>query len=222
MKRKSSDDDNILAKSYCLWGPGSNVAVAADKDNIRQKTFHEHVTSGVKESVRSQETVKESVVPEQRVKDFGKHTSKTKSGNKKDRVDNSTKDIPATGKGKRTTRSKSGDIKAEVSKRSGSTVDRHSKTDDGKNDKGFKRGKGEEQKTPKQRKDVSVFPPSNVLMNSVKLHSKPVETEDFSLVQIDIDGKTYEVSSWSIRDGDYIQGLDSNFLVHGFINKKPR
>jgi hypothetical protein len=56
----------------------------------------------------------------------------------------------------------------------------------------------------------------------VKLHSKPVETEDFSLVQIDIDGKTYEVSSWSIRDGDYIQGLDSNFLVHGFINKKPR
>ena len=45
---------------------------------------------------------------------------------------------------------------------------------------------------------------------------------DFSLVQVEIDDKNYEVSSWSVVDDNYIQGLDSNFIVHNLVTKKNK
>jgi hypothetical protein len=41
----------------------------------------------------------------------------------------------------------------------------------------------------------------------------PKKTKDPFIVEVIIEGFRYKVSPWSIKDGQYFQGLDSNFLV---------
>ena len=57
-------------------------------------------------------------------------------------------------------------------------------------------------------------------INTYSIQGKPRIIDDFTS-EVIIDGKRYKVSSWSIRDGKYIQGLDSMFLVSKYnVNKR--
>lgn len=49
-------------------------------------------------------------------------------------------------------------------------------------------------------------------IQSYSIQAKPRVINDF-LVEVIINGYRYKVSHWSIKDGQYVQGLDSNFLV---------
>lgn len=64
----------------------------------------------------------------------------------------------------------------------------------------------------KQEKTSRIQPPRQIT-------GKPKVINDF-LVSIIIDGEYIEVSPWSIKDGIYHQGLDSNFLVK-YLCYKP-
>ena len=44
----------------------------------------------------------------------------------------------------------------------------------------------------------------------------------FNLVDVVIGDKIYTVSESSIKDGNYIQGLDSNFLINYYRPYKPK
>lgn len=57
-------------------------------------------------------------------------------------------------------------------------------------------------------------------MITKKIVGKPRDTEDPFTVEIVIDGLRYKVSRNSVRDGTYIQGLDSRFVVSKLIQKK--
>ena len=58
---------------------------------------------------------------------------------------------------------------------------------------------------------VGVFEITDRIQNYF-IQAKPRVINDF-LVEVIINGYRYKVSPWSIKDGQYIQGLDSNFLV---------
>lgn len=66
---------------------------------------------------------------------------------------------------------------------------------------------------------ISEFEPSSKVITK-KITGKPRETEDKFTVEIVIDGLRYKVSRNSVRDGNYIQGLDSMFIVSKLITKK--
>lgn len=57
-------------------------------------------------------------------------------------------------------------------------------------------------------------------MITKKITGKPRDTEDPFTVEIVIDGLRYKVSRNSVRDGTYIQGLDSRFIVSRLVQKK--
>ena len=64
------------------------------------------------------------------------------------------------------------------------------------------------------------FDDSNKIQNGF-ISGSPRQIKDTNLVEAIIDGYKRKVSSWSIRDGQYIQGLDSNFLVkHYKVGKR--
>lgn len=50
----------------------------------------------------------------------------------------------------------------------------------------------------------------------------PRETDRWDVVEIVIGDYRYKVSPWSIRDGQYIQGLDSRFLVSKYRIRKAK
>ena len=53
---------------------------------------------------------------------------------------------------------------------------------------------------------------TNVVQGPKQITGKPIPIHD-DLVAIVVDGEYLEVSPWSVKNGMYIQGLDSNFLV---------
>lgn len=211
MKKKREEDDINIPKSYCLWGSSSNVGVASDKDNSGREKIQRNKSDRKKESGGSQNPVKEPELSEQGTESCRESATKGKPANKKSRTDDKSESISSAGKRKCGKDTESGNIKTDVTKQDKLGDNRKSKTDIRKTVTGTERRKS--------KKEISIFPKSNTILGSVKLNSKPVETDDFSIFQIELEGKTYEVSSWSVKDGDYIQGLDSHFLVHGFINK---
>lgn len=66
---------------------------------------------------------------------------------------------------------------------------------------------------------LSEFEPSSKVITK-KITGKPRETEDKFTVEIVIDSLRYKVSRNSVRDGTYIQGLDSRFIVSKLITKR--
>ena len=64
------------------------------------------------------------------------------------------------------------------------------------------------------------FEESNTVMSQKPIQYGPFDTGNELEVYIILDGLRYKVSKWSIRDGYYIQGLDSRFLISKLHTKK--
>ena len=60
---------------------------------------------------------------------------------------------------------------------------------------------------------------TNVVQGPKQITGKPIPVHD-DLVAIVVDGEYLEVSPWSVKNGMYIQGLDSNFLVK-YLHYEP-
>ena len=58
-------------------------------------------------------------------------------------------------------------------------------------------------------------------LQSYNILTTPKEIDSF-VSEVIIEGKRYKVSSWSIRGDQYIQGLDSLFLVYKYKYKKKK
>ncbi len=83
------------------------------------------------------------------------------------------------------------------------------------------RSGGEKQTSPsttdtdfaKAKKHKYVFKRGTEIWPPKQITGKPRPVKDGELLAIVIDGKYLEVSPWSVKDGIYRQGMDSNFLV---------
>ena len=79
----------------------------------------------------------------------------------------------------------------------------------GKNEEIFKRAKAHRHKQVR----------TNVILPPKQITGKPKSIRD-DLVAIVVDGEYLEVSPWSVKDGVYHQGFDSNFLVK-YLHYEP-
>ena len=72
--------------------------------------------------------------------------------------------------------------------------------------------------------DISAYPLKEFETTSViqnyAINGKPKKTDEFGTVEVLIDGVRRKVSEWAIKDGQYIQGLDSRFLVSKYKTGK--
>lgn len=207
MKRKSPNDGII--KSYSLFGSNADVGMDRRVDNHSKKKVEKDKDPVPEKLVRTQDTVKEPDVPEQRVEDFGDTVKQAKPAGKKNRASGDTKAVRSTRQGQRDKVSEPGDSKPQKpTKRKQGTGGKPAAENDG-----AERGTGKRQK-------INVFPPSTSLQSVIKIDSKPIPTDEFDKVEISIKGEHYHVSPWAVVNGEYIQGLDSKFLVHSFVANK--
>lgn len=92
---------------------------------------------------------------------------------------------------------------------------------DGKRRKG-KSGEGDGEVYALNEKILSYplyeFPEGKCVSPPKQIDIGPVKKDDF-VSYIVIEGKRYEVSSWSVKHGVYIQGLDSKYIVSNLTDK---
>lgn len=214
MKKKRIDNNDTVTRTYCLFGDGCNVGMAVNENINRRKTSQEKTAVGREEPEGTQDIVKQPGVSEQGNKDTGDTVEKTRPGNKESGTDDNPETVSPTRKRKRRTVSEKGNRKTEIPEPSEPGNDSDYETQCGYIEPGIDEREG--------RQEIRTFPKSNIVLDHIKLKSKPMRLRDFSLVQVEIDDKNYEVSSWSVVDDNYIQGLDSNFIVHNLVTKKNK
>ena len=213
MKKKTRKDDNdCVLKCYSLFGDSADIGVDSRNNNSKQKKVEKDKASVPEKPVRSQDSVKEPNVSKQRVKDTGNPDKQGKSADKKNRTADNPKTVRSSRQGQRNKISESGDSKPQRPDIDKQGTDRKSAADDG----GTKGGTGKGTK----RQKVNYFPKSNTLLSTVRIDSAPVATDEFDMVEISVKGEHYHVSPWAVVKGEYIQGLDSKFLVHSFVANK--
>lgn len=134
----------------------------------------------------------------------GKHAEKSDSGTEVDKKHRSTNGVRAKGRGQGT----SGKSPKENKRGSGKGTEKNS------GDKpGVVRYEIEDPEEHKRR-EKGKWTETDSLMAPYRLRYAPVEnTRKFNISKVVVNDKVYEVSTSSIKDGYYVQGLDSNFLI---------
>lgn len=215
---KKKDKENNEPNCYSLFDFGSSVSSNNAESVLAEKDEEKSEKRERKTSRRTQNIVKESDV--------------SVSGNKKDESDNA----KTRGKHKNSGENLDEVPKSVSRKRGNKTVTERI----GKNEEGKSKSKGKDKRieqhdgtvereipeeTSVQRKlkrsditkyKLTEFPPAEKVMGSTRIQLGPVESTNPLLVEIVIDDKRYMVSSWSVKDGTYIQGLDSHYIVRNF------
>lgn len=215
---KKKDKENNEPNCYSLFDFGSTVS-SNNAESVHTEKIEENSEKRERKTPRrTQNIVKEPDVPA--------------SGNKKDESDNA----KTRGKYKNNGENRDEDTKSVSRKRGNKTVtERTGKTEEGKSklkgkskrieqhDESIEREIPEETSGNRKlkRSDITKyklteFPPAEKVMGSTRIQLGPVESTNNLLVEIVIDDKRYRVSSWSVKDGTYIQGLDSHYIVRNF------
>lgn len=214
-KKKENGEPNC----YSLFDFTSTVFVDDDKSVQTDKNEEKSTKRERKTSRGPQDIVKESDV--------------LVSGDKKNESDNP----KARGKYKVNRENRNEDTKSVSGKRRNKTSTERI----GETKKGKSKSKGEGKRTKQHDESVerevsdktsgnqaklknidiskyelTEFPPSDKVMTSMRIQFGPIETSNPLLVEIVIDNKRYVVSSWSVKDETYTQGLDSNYIVRNF------
>jgi hypothetical protein len=224
MTRKKNDKlDSTKSNSFALFGDDSLVSMGNNSVNNTDKKVQETKTSGKTEQIGSQSVDEkpksvESGVVQGRYQ--AKRGFRALKNNKDDIV----------------TESGSSDVKGQSNKEtdgagngSGTKQQRINKADN-RSDNKTRRNKRKVQKseggsgvhegidsscetiTDYTKYKLREFEVTNKVQN-YSITGKPRKTKDDFLVEVIIDGFRYRVSPWSIKGNQYIQGLDSNFLV---------
>ncbi len=79
------------------------------------------------------------------------------------------------------------------------------------------------QTCPRPRNFRKSYTQTSVMPAPMRIDNGPIQVKDEPyLVQIIIGGSEMYVSPWSVKDGIYHPGLDSEFLVHRFSMSKKK
>ena len=230
MARKSASNDTNnkripeRSNSFALFDDDDVVAVANNSDDIVRKTKKESKKRDSAKHPGSQTTDEKPDTSKSAVKETIQHSHRGFRSIKVNQVVADAKGDSVDNKGTDSTISDKGTGNSEEKLQgSGRTVKRT-------NDK-VKRGKRKVQEAEggdsvSKRKSSSGETLAKQMsayklrefdvtdkVNNYSIDLGPKETDRWDLVEVVIDGFRYRVSPWSIRDKQYIQGLDSHFLV---------
>ena len=224
MTRKKNDNlDSTKSNSFALFGDDSLVSMGNHHVNNHDKKVQETKTSGKTEQIGSQPVDEKPKSVEPGIEQ-GRYQAKRGFRSLKNNKDNiATESSTNNVKGQSDQEADGG------SNDSGTKQQRITKTDNGSDNK-TRRNKRKVQKskggdgvhegintscetiTDYTKYKLKEFDVTDKVQN-YSITGKPRKTKDDFLVEVIIDGFRYRVSPWSIKGNQYIQGLDSNFLV---------
>lgn len=229
---KKNDRSNIKeSNSFALFGDDSLVSMGNDHINNTDKKVQEVKTSGKAEQIGSQSANEKPESVERGASQSGYKAKRGFRSLKINKDDIVTEGCSSYVEGQSDQKVDGGN------NGSGCKQQRRNKTDNGSDNKAGRN----KQKVQKCKGGIGVhegvdsscetvidyksyklreFDVTNKIKNYI-ITGKPRKTKDDFIVEVIIDGFRYKVSSWSIKGNQYIQGLDSNFLVRKYkVNKK--
>lgn len=222
MTRKKNDNlDSTKSNSFALFGDDSLVSMGNHHVNNHDKKVQETKTSGKTEQIGSQPVDEKPKSVEPGIAQ-GRYQAKRGFRSLKNNKDNIVTESSTNNvKGQSDQEADGG------SNDSGTKQQRITKTDNGSDNK-TRRNKRKVQKdeggtgvhendnSNSKVVDYNKYPVGEFKITdriqNYSIQAKPRVINDF-LVEVIINGYRYKVSPWSIKDGQYVQGLDSNFLV---------
>jgi len=218
---RQTTTDITKSNSFALFGDGITVSNNSNNVDLFSKAVKKNKETDSIKQIGSQHTDEKSESPELSNKEI-RHQAKRGFRSLKINQDNISSESDSTDVkgqndsktdgGSKPSGSKSGKVKANDS---GSVIKtRRNKRKVQKDEGGT--GVHENDNSNSKVVDYNKYPVCEFeitdRIQNYSIQAKPRVINDF-LVEVIINGYRYKVSPWSIKDGQYVQGLDSNFLV---------
>lgn len=227
MARRKTNDGNITtdnrtkSNSFALFGDNIVTTTSSNTIDLFSKSVKKSKETDCIKQIGSQHVDEKPESPELSIKEIGHQAKRGFRSLKinKDNIGSESDSIDVKGQGG--SKINGGDKSSGTESRKLKTKDNRSVSKVGRNQRKVQKDEGG---TGVQENDNSIskvvdynkypvgeFEITNMIQN-YSIQAKPRVINDF-LVEVIINGYRYKVSPWSIKDGQYVQGLDSNFLV---------
>ena len=226
---RQTTTDITKSNSFALFGDGITVSNNSNNVDLFSKAVKKNKETDSIKQIGSQHTDEKSKSPELSNKEI-RHQAKRGFRSLKVNKDNidaeshtsntERQDRTKTDRGNKPSGSKPGSVTSNNNESVTKTGRGERKVQKDKGRTGVRKNDGSDTETLDLRNvPIGKFSVTDKI-NTYSIQGKPRIIDDFTS-EVIIDGKRYKVSSWSIHDGKYIQGLDSMFLVSKYnVNKR--
>ena len=214
-------DNSTKSNSFALFG--DNIVTTTSNNNIDlfSKAVKKSKETNCTKQIRSQHTDEKPESPEFSIKEVGHQAKRGFRSLKinKNNIGSESDSIDVKGQGG--SKINGGDKSSGNESRKFKTKDNRSVSKVGRNQRKVQKDEGgtgvhENDNSNSKVVDYNKYPVGEFeitdRIQNYSIQAKPRVINDF-LVEVIINGYRYKVSPWSIKDGQYVQGLDSNFLV---------
>ena len=214
-------DNSTKSNSFALFGDNIVTTTSSNTIDLFSKSVKKSKETDCIKQIGSQHVDEKPESPELSIKEIGHQTkrgfrslkiNKDSIGSESDSIDVKGQNNSKIEGGSKQSGSKSGKVK---SNDSGSVTKIRRNQRKVQKDEGGT-GVPENDNSNSKVVDYNKYPVGEFeitdRIQNYSIQAKPRVINDF-LVEVIINGYRYKVSPWSIKDGQYVQGLDSNFLV---------
>ena len=228
--RKTTTDNRTKSNSFALFGDNIVTTTSSNTIDLFSKAVKKSKETDCIKQIGSQHVDEKPESPELSIKEV-RHQAKRGFRSlkiNKDNIGSESDSIDVKGQGG--SKINGGDKSSGTESRKLKTKDNRSVSKVGRNKRKIQKNEGgtgidENDNSNSETLDVSKYPIGEFdvtdKIQNYSIQGQPRIIDDFNC-EILIDGKRYKVSSWSIKEGQYIQGLDSNFLVSKYNFGKNR
>ena len=227
MVRKTTNGRNITtgnrkkSNSFALFGDNIVTTTSNNTIDLFSKSVKKSKETDCIKPIGSQHVDEKPESPELSIKEIGHQAKRGFRSLKinKDNIGSESDSIDVKGQGG--SKINGGDKSSGTESRKLKTKDNRSVSKVGRNQRKVQKDKGgtgvhENDNSNSKVVDYNKYPVGEFeitdRIQNYSIQAKPRVINDF-LAEVIINGYRYKVSPWSIKDGQYVQGLDSNFLV---------
>lgn len=228
--RKTTTDNRTKSNSFALFGDNIVTTTSNNTIDLFSKAVKKSKETDCIKQIGSQHVDEKPESPELSIKEV-RHQAKRGFRSlkiNKDNIGSEGDSIDVKGQGG--SKINGGDKSSGTESRKLKTKDNRSISKVGRNQRNVQKNEGgtgvqENDNSNSKVIDYNKYPVGEFeitdRIQNYSIQAKPRVINDF-LVEVLINGYKYKVSPWSIKDGQYIQGLDSNFLVSKYTVGKHK
>lgn len=228
--RKTTTNNRTKSNSFALFDDNIVTTTSSNTIDLFSKAVKKSKETDCTKQIGSQHIDEKPESPEFSIKEVGHQAKRGFRSLKinKDNIGSESDSIDVKGQG--CSKINGGDKSSGTKSRKLKAKDNRSVSKVGRNQRKVQKNEGgagvhENNNSNSKVIDYNKYPVGEFeitdRIQNYSIQAKPRAINDF-LVEVIINGYKYKVSPWSIKDGQYIQGLDSNFLVSKYIAGKHK
>lgn len=228
--RKTTTDNRTKSNSFALFGDNIVTTTSNNTIDLFSKAVKKSKETDCIKQIGSQHVDEKPESPELNIKEVRHQTKRGFRSLKinKEHIGSESDSIDVKGQG--SSKINGGDKSSGAKSRKLKTKDNRSVSKAGRNQRKVQKSEGgagvhENNNTNSKVIDYTKYPVGEFeitdRIQNYSIQAKPRAINNL-LVEVIINGYRYKVSPWSIKDSQYIQGLDSNFLVSKYTAGKHK